>query len=251
MAAIRIGSVPYLNAKYGFVHFFMGKSVFVGAREIAQNWMAVSEKFYLDALHFCGFFACLFGLFMAWKHRKQVPELFYTLGATTVAFGGLMLKSGTPFAIHSYYIVPFAPVMALAAGYALSFCKTQRIQSLLLFFILAENILNWQHDFRIKEAYAGFEQLESDLDRVGAKRSDLIFVNSKEVPTPLYFAHRKGWCNHNNWLLGSGRIDSLGRLGLKWVVIAKTAFGEPLPKNTLPLVMHFENNHYQIFSYTE
>lgn len=243
--------VPYLNAKYGFVHFFMGKSVFVGAMEIAQNWLAVSEKFYLDALHFSGFFACLFGLFMAWKHRKQVPELFYTLAATTVAFGGIMLKSGTTFAIHSYYIVPFAPVMALAAGYALSFCKTQRIQSLLLFLILAENILNWQHDFRIKDAYAGFEQLESDLDRVGAKRSDLIFVNSKEVPTPLYFAHRKGWCNHNNWLLGSGRIDSLGRLGLKWVVIAKTAFGEPLPKNTLPLVKHFENNHYQIFSYTE
>ena len=260
--------VPYLNEKFGFVHFFMGKSIQIGALEIAHNWRAVAEKYYLDALHFTGFFAWLAGLYLLWKHRTGQPVLFYSIVVATLAFGGIMLKSGTTFAIHSYYIVPFAPVMALAAGYALTFCKTQKIQHVLLFIIIAENVLNWQHDFRIKSAYAGFEKLETHLDSLGASRKDLIFVNSKEVPTTLYFAHRKGWCNHNDWIMAPGRIDSLSQLGLKWVVLAKTAFGEPLPAqqlsilktkpspafprsrlaNNRPIIQRFENDYYQIYS---
>jgi hypothetical protein len=260
--------VPYLNEKFGFVHFFMGKSIQIGALEIAHNWRAVAEKYYLDALHFTGFFAWLAGLYLLWKHRTGQPVLFYSIVVSTLAFVGIMLKSGTTFAIHSYYIVPFAPVMALAAGYALTFCKTQKIQHVLLFIIIAENVLNWQHDFRIKSAYAGFEKLETHLDSLGASRKDLIFVNSKEVPTTLYFAHRKGWCNHNDWIMAPGRIDSLSQLGLKWVVLAKTAFGEPLPAqqlsilktkpspafprprlaNNRPIIQRFENDYYQIYS---
>jgi 4-amino-4-deoxy-L-arabinose transferase-like glycosyltransferase len=240
--------VPYLNEKFGFVHFFMGKSIQIGAMEILANWKDVIEKYYLDALHFTGFAAWLVGLLLLWKHKNQQPTLFYTIALATLAFFGIMLKSGTTFAIHSYYIVPFAPVMALVAGYALTFCKTQKIQHILLFIIIAENVLNWQHDFRIKPAYAGFEKLGVHLDSLGANRKDLIFVNSKEVPTTLYFAHRKGWCNHNDWIVAPGRIDSLANLGLKWIVVAKTAFGEPLPSNNLPIIQRFENEHYQIYS---
>ena len=260
--------VPYLNEKFGFVHFFMGKSIQIGAMEILANWKDVIEKYYLDALHFTGFAAWLVGLFLLWKQRKNQPALFYTVAIATLAFMGIMLKSGTTFAIHSYYIVPFAPVMALVAGYALAHCKTQKIQNILLFIIIMENVLNWQHDFRIKPAYAGFEKLETHLDSLGASRKDLIFVNSKEVPTTLYFAHRKGWCNHNDWIMAPGRIDSLANLGLKWIVITKTAFGEPLPAqhlsilktkpltiphekwlaNNRPIIQRFENDYYQIYS---
>jgi hypothetical protein len=226
----------------------MGKSIQIGAMEILANWKDVIEKYYLDALHFTGFAAWLVGLLLLWKHKNQQPTLFYTIALAKLAFFGIMLKSGTTFAIHSYYIAPFAPVMALVAGYALTFCKTQKIQHILLFIIIAENVLNWQHDFRIKPAYAGFEKLGGHLDSLGANRKDLIFVNSKEVPTTLYFAHRKGWCNHNDWIMAPGRIDSLANLGLKWIVVAKTAFGEPLPSNNLPIIQRFENEHYQIYS---
>ena len=243
--------VPYLNQTFGFFHFFMGKSIQIGAMEILTNWKAVLEKYYLDALHFTGFAAWLVGMILLWKHRNKQPKLFYTVAVATLAFLVIMLKSGTTFAIHSYYIVPYVPIMALVAAYALSHCKTQKIQHILLFIIIAENVLNWQHEFRIKPAYAGFEKLETHLDSLGAKRKDLIFVNSKEVPTPLYFAHRKGWSNHNDWILASGRLDSLSNLGLKWVVIVKTAFGEPLPEHQLPLIKRFENDHYQIFSVTK
>jgi hypothetical protein len=48
--------------------------------------------------------------------------------------------------------------------------------------------------------------------------------------------------------MAPGRIDSLANLGLKWIVVAKTAFGEPLPSNNLPIIQRFENEHYQIYS---
>lgn len=251
--------VPYLNQKFAFVHFFMGKSIQIGAMEILAHWKDVAEKYYLDALHFTGFAAWLIGIFFLWKQRKNETALFFTVAIATLAFIGIMCKSGTTFAIHSYYIVPFAPVMALVGGFALSQCKNQKIQHLLLFVIVAENTVNWQHDFRIKSAYAGFEKLEIHFDRLGASRKDLIFVNSKEVPTTLYFAHRKGWCNHNDWIMAPGRIDSLANLGLKWIVIAKTAFGEPLSAqhlsalknkraNKTSIIQRQENGFYQIFS---
>jgi hypothetical protein len=237
----------------------MGKSIQIGAMEIIANWKDVIEKYYLDALHFTGFAAWLVGIFFLWKQRKNQTALFFTVAIATLAFIGIMCKSGTTFAIHSYYIIPFTPVMALVGGFALSQCKNQKIQHLLLFVIVAENTVNWQHDFRIKSAYAGFETLEVHLDRLGASRKDLTFVNSKEVPTPLYFAHRKGWCNHNDWIMAPGRIDSLANLGLKWIVVAKTAFGEPLSAqhlsalknkhaNKTPIIQRKENDFYQIYS---
>jgi hypothetical protein len=68
--------------------------------------------------------------------------------------------------------------------------------------------------------------------------------------------------------MAPGRIDSLSQLGLKWVVLAKTAFGEPLPAqqlsilktkpspafprsrlaNNRPIIQRFENDYYQIYS---
>jgi hypothetical protein len=140
-----------------------------------------------------------------------------------------MLKSGETFAIHSCNIVPFAPVMCFVAGYAASGLE-RKWMYLVLFVVVIENILNWQHDFRIKPQYAKFENLEKGLDQY-AKRTDLIFVNSNEVPTLLYFAHRKGWSDRNENIQRTEYTDSLRNLGLKFIVISKEAFGSKINLN--------------------
>jgi hypothetical protein len=221
--------VPYLIEHYGLKHFFMGKSIKIGTIEILRNWQSVLEKYYLDSMHITGFLLFLGGCWFAWKHRKTEPITIWILGLCTSVFFLLMFKSGETFAIHSYYIVPYAPLMALVAGFALTKIETKWMY-IILSIVLIENIANWQHDFRLKPSYAKFENLEKDLDKHGS-RNDLIFVNSNEVPTPLYFAHRKGWSNHNHFVQNPQYVDSLQKLGLKYIVIAKDAFGSQLQLN--------------------
>jgi hypothetical protein len=59
----------------------------------------------------------------------------------------------------------------------------------------------------------------------------LIFVNSNEVPTLLYFAHRKGWSDRNEKIQRTEYTDSLRGLGLKFIVISKEAFGSKIELN--------------------
>lgn len=221
--------VPFLTDFYGLKHFFMGKSMLLGAAEIWKNLHRVLEKYYLDSLHISGFILFLVGSWVAFKQRKNQPVVYYSLLLCSVVFFLLMLKSGETFAIHSYYIVPFAPVMCLVAGYAASCFEPKRMY-LVLTVVVLENIVNWQHDFRIKPQYAKFENLEKDLDK-HAKRTDLIFVNSNEVPTLLYFAHRKGWSDRNEDIQRTEYTDSLRKLGLKFIVISKEAFGSKIELN--------------------
>ncbi len=221
--------VPYLIAHYGLKHFFMGKSISVGIIEIAKNWHMVLEKYYLDSMHFTGFFLFLGGCWFAWKHRKTEPLIMIILGLCTGTFLILMLKSGETFAIHSYYIVPYAPIMAFVAGFAVTKLN-YKWMPFILSIVVIENIANCQHDFRLKPEFAKFENLEKDLDK-HSNRNDLIFINSIEVPTPLYFSHRKGWSNRNMYIENPHYVDSLQKLGLKYIVIAKKAFGSETKLN--------------------
>ena len=51
------------------------------------------------------------------------------------------------------------------------------------------------------------------------------------MPTPLYFAHRKGWSNGNIHIENPHYVDSLQKLGLKYIVITKKVFGSTTQLN--------------------
>jgi hypothetical protein len=125
--------------------------------------------------------------------------------------------------------VPYTPIMAFVAGFAVTKLN-YKWMPFILSIVIIENIANWQHDFRLKPEFAKFENLEKDLDK-HSNRNDLIFINSIEVPTPLYFAHRKGWSNRNIYIENPHYVDSLQKLGLKYIVIAKKAFGSTTQLN--------------------
>ncbi len=220
--------VPYLVETYGFWHFFMGKSISEGSIEILNHLNKSLANFYEHALKFIGFAFFLVGLFYLFIRNNKI-----LIGIVTLAlfsFIVVMLKAGLTFAYHSYYIIPFVPVMALVCGYGIEQIKIKKIGIVILVAICAEGILNQQHDFRLHDKQLAMLQLETDLNAFSAQQ-DLILINSGDVPTPMYFAHRKGWVNSNEKITNENYIYDLKAKGLKLIVVLKRAFADEVHLN--------------------
>ncbi|WP_300665782.1 glycosyltransferase family 39 protein [Fluviicola sp.] len=229
--------VPYLVEKYQFWHFFMGKSIRIGAKELLENWQDGLKHFYDSALKFIGFGAFVIGLFFAFKRGNKL--LLRILGLGFAAFLVIALKAGFTFTHHSYYIIPFVPIMALVAGYGISELKKRYLQIAFLVLIGFEGIFNQLHDFRLKEHERAFVKLESEMDHF-SKRSDLIAVNTIDNPTAIYFAHHKGWVASNDELLDPVFRENIRKKGCKYIVVLKHYLGGDLYLE-LPAVVNNEN----------
>lgn len=234
--------VPHLVQSYGFEHFFMGKSISKGAAEIASHMDQTLAKFYDVALKFTGFAAFLAGLYLAVKQKSRL--LLWVAGLSFMAFLVIMLKAGFTFYHHNYYIIPFVPVMALLAGFATSSIQKSSWAYAALFIVSVEGIANQWHDFRIPDKNRFLLSLEKDLDAVSTK-NDLLLINSGNYPTPMYFAHRKGWLDWNRNMAGRHYLDSLKKLGLKNVLILKNTFGKDTVLETGTEIKN--NEHYRLY----
>jgi hypothetical protein len=235
--------VPLLVEKYGFWHFFMGKSLPQGFAEILDDPGMVIKRFYDTALKFTGFAVFLIGLSCALIRKER--KLLAVFILIFLSFSVVMLAAGNSFSKHDYYIIPFVPAMALVAGYGLSLIRQQRIAWIILLAISVEGIANQQHDLRGNSANLGLLSLEEHLGTV-SRKDDLILINSGEYPTPMYFAHRKGWVRSNEEILRAGQIDELKAKGMKYIVILKKNFGTAISLQKYPIV--FENEEYCVYS---
>lgn len=233
--------VPYLVEKYEFWHFFMGKPISIGAKELVNNLGDGLKHFYDAALKFTGFGLFLAGLFFAIRKRNKL--LLGILGLGFAAFLVIALKAGFTFTHHSYYIIPFVPIMALTAGYGVAEFQKKAVQIILLTVIVLEGILNQLHDFRLKEHELAFEKLESYMDSF-SKRSDLIAVNTGDNPTAIYFAHRKGWVASNDELLNQAFRKDIQQKGCKYIIILKRYLGGEL---YLPLTVVMNTEVWTVY----
>ena len=178
--------VPFLVETYGFWHFFIGFGLFV--------W----------------------GMFSVYHQKAR--RIFWIFAVPLCSFSIVILKAGYTFPHHSYYIIPFVPVMALVAGFGLSSIDNKKLRIFLMTAIAIEGIANQQHDFFLKPNSQQLLNLESDLNQI-SQPNDLIAINSGDVPTPMYFAHRKGWIIHQDDLLNESFRDELKEKGLKFIVV--------------------------------
>jgi hypothetical protein len=208
--------VPFLVETYGFWHFFMGKSITLGFQEIISHGQATAQKFYDTALKFIGFALFLWGMIKAYQLKEK--RIFWILLVTFFSFSIVILKAGYTFPHHSYYIIPFVPVMALVAGFGLSSIDNKKLRIFLMTAIAIEGIANQQHDFFLKPNSQQLLNLESDLNQI-SQPNDLIAINSGDVPSPMYFAHRKGWIIHQDDLLNASYLKDLKSKGLKFIVV--------------------------------
>jgi len=233
--------VPYLVNEYRFWHFFMGKDFSIAFKEILNNIPLTLKRFYDTALKYFGFTLFIYGFYQAVKLKNSKLLLIFTLGF--LSFLLIIFKSGFTFFHHNYYIIPFVPVMALVAGYGLSKIKNQTVVILFMTAVFFEGTLNQHNDFVIHKKNYELLNLENDLDKFSSK-NDLILINSGDFPTPMYFAHRKGWVLSNDRISKSKKIKDLQSKKLKYIVILKKTFGSEIK---LDFTIVFENDNYTIY----
>ncbi len=233
--------LPHLIQTYGYEHYPM-RHFWQGAREIFANLPEMAERFYISGLKsYLGFGLYLAGVVLIfWKKNRLLIASFLLLSLT---FLGYMFKAGSSFYHHNYYIIPFAPVMALLAAFALQQIPKAWLRNLLLLAIAVEGIANQQDAFRVPKKEWQKLKLEAIADSV-SQRSDLAaFHNEEANPQELYFAHRKGWLATQAQLSDPAFRRSLREKGCRFVFVNKLKWnGERLAEEVV-----FEDENYFVF----
>lgn len=232
---------PSLTAEYGFEHFFSGVSVVQGIKEVFAEPGIILKQFSQHATGYSGFIMFIGGLAMS-LFIIPSKKIKVILAVCSVAFLVVMIKGGNAFLKHSYYMIPFIPCMVLVTGYLLS--KFRRdIGLVIVIIICGEGLLNQYHDFRIDDEKLKLAKLEHQLDTFSS-RDDLFLINSGEYPTPMYFAHRRGWVNTNEMIQDPDYRNELTEKGLDYILIMKRSFGSDM---SLPLQIVRETDNYKVY----
>jgi 4-amino-4-deoxy-L-arabinose transferase-like glycosyltransferase len=233
--------VPTLIERYHYPLYFP-RHLKQGLRELITNGKETFEKFYFSSLRsYFAFLAFLSGIALLMKKKEKI--LLSVLLITSAFFLMFMLKAGEVFSLHGYYIVPFTPVMALCAGYAIAEIKNQKWFIAMLLLIGVEAAFNQHHDFRIKESEKYKLRLENIADNICNKNS-LIGINGGDNPQQIYFTHRKGWTFADEKSGDKKFIDSLKQKGCKFIFINKiiSADGYEINGSTV-----FEDESFKVF----
>ncbi|MBK9015996.1 MAG: hypothetical protein IPM82_19110 [Saprospiraceae bacterium] len=234
--------LPQVIQTYGFEHYPM-RSLGTGMREILNGLPTVFERFYRSALKsYVGFGLYVAGLGLAiWRREWRLLGLF---GLLSAVFVGYMFKSGSSFYHHNYYIIPFVPVMAVMAGFALAQIPGPWLRNLLLLAVAVEGIANQQDAFRIKKSELPKLQLEPIADSL-SQRSDLVAFYSEEGnPHEMYFAHRKGWLVSAAQIKDTSYLADLRERGCRLLFINKKS----LEKGKWPRrEAIYEDDNYLVF----
>lgn len=210
--------VPYLVKEFGFEHYYMGTSFSNGFHEIASNIQPTLEKFYFDVFKFIGFAVFLIGFVLS--IIKKEKSILLISGLCSLAFAIFMLKAGRNFYHHSYYIVPFVPIMCLFVAYAIGFVKNKTAYLLLISIIVLESLANQQHDFFLKKSELYKLSLETIADSV-SQPTDLIAINGGKNPQLVYFTHRKGWTLELEQLRSETYLSDIVNKGCKYLFLDK------------------------------
>jgi 4-amino-4-deoxy-L-arabinose transferase-like glycosyltransferase len=231
--------VPNLVATYHYQLYFP-KTISEGLQEISGHIPGLLKNFYFHALSSYVAFGCfLAGIVILFISSNKLVR--WAILGMFLVFGIFIVKTGSVFPLHNYYIIPFVPFMALAAGFALSRIKPV-YGYLLLLVISVEAILNQQHDFFIKDSERYKLSLEQFTDSV-SKKTDLVIINGGQNPQLLYLAHRKGWTLSNSELQKKDTIEMLKHRGAEILIIDKKE--DFSPEGQYPIVA--ENQYFKAF----
>ena len=226
--------VPYLVDTYHFKLFFP-KGLLEGLIEIVHFPLDTIDKFSFTSFYsYIAFLLFAVGLVMMFIKKQRL--LVGILTIVSIVFFAFILKTGSVFSLHNYYIIPYTPLMALIAGYGLTLIKV-KWQYIMLLLISIESLANQSYDFRIKNEERYKLSLENSIDGIIGKH-DLIIVNGTHSPQTMYFLHRKGWSVENKDLLEPGFISARTIKGAKYLVIDKNRITYSFP---FPLVHEDEN----------
>lgn len=234
---------PYLTEQYKLVHFFMGKSMIVGLQECLNNMDKVFLNFYESPFYYIGFIFYCIGLYFLIKNRHWkilLPSLLLFF-----MFGIVMLKAGHAFYCQNYYVIPFAPIMALIITYAI-----QQFPTKWHYWIIAAISLNSLvpklRDLTISSKRLWAENLEQQFDTF-SNTNDLIFINQEQSSTYMYCTHRKGWLGKAEDLQNSNYRENLINRGCKYALIVQAELETSLSEYQLPYPIIFQEKEFKVY----
>jgi hypothetical protein len=231
--------VPHLVSTHGYQLYFP-RAFIEGLNEIYQLRIKTLERFYFSSLHSYIAFTCfLAGLVLVFIRKDLYLKI--AVSVVTLSFLIFVIKAGSVFSNHNYYIIPYAPVMALVAGYFIAQIKI-RYQWILLVLIAIEGIANQHHDFIIRESERYKLKLEEIADH-HIPEDQLIVINGGNSPQAIYFTNRKGWSIDNETMIKKTRIEEFRLKGAAYLIVDKTSFREDLDYPKIHTGEYFDIYH--------
>ena len=208
----------YLLAAFG-IQLYFPKGIAEGFRELISYWPVTLEKFYFSALEsFIAFGLFLAGLFLIIKQKQKLLLMIFL--STSFFFLLFICKTGFVFSTHSYYIIPYVPVMAIVCAFALVQIKNNKLKIALVSIVIIEAVLNQQNDFRIKDSEKYKLGMEAMADKISQK-TDLVAINGGQNPQEIYFLNRRGWSVDKEKLSDMRNINSWKGKGCKYIFMDK------------------------------
>jgi len=227
--------VPYLVSEYKFQIIFP-KGFMEGLNDLYQLRIKTLERFYYSSLHSFLAFACFIaGLVMVFIRK----DMFFKMAVSivTISFFLFIIKAGSFFSNHSYYIIAYTPLMAVVSGFFISNVKA-RFQWILLVLIAIEGIANQQHDFFIRDSERYKLTLEQMADNHIGK-NELIVINGGDSPQQIYFTNRKGWTVTDETITDTAKMEKIRQKGAAYLIVNKTSFKEDLEFPQIYADKHF------------
>lgn len=189
--------MPRLVSTLGYQLYFP-RAFIEGLNEIYQLRIKNLERFYFSSLHSYIAFTCFIPGLVLVLIRKDI-YLKIAVSVVRLSFLIFIIKAGSVFSNHNYYIISYTPVMAIVAGYSIAQTKI-RYQWILRVLIAFEGIANQHHDFIIRESKRYRLKLEEIADH-HIPEDQLIVISGGNSPQAIYFSNRKVWTTDNETII--------------------------------------------------
>lgn len=230
---------PKIYKEYG-IWYNEGGSLTKGWQEITGHLGSVIEKLSFNTFYSFVFIAlAVLGLVIIIIKEKS---LRWFLIVFVLGFGFFAVLSGRLFHVHTHYILPLIPILALCAGYALSSIKYRYLSLALLTIGVIEGVANQQHDLVIPQLEQYKLSLEQFLNENIDDSAEVAISSINGNHQTMYLAHRKGWMIRLQNLTNDDELQKIKKRGGDFVVLDKH-----ITNTKPPLKLIAENKHHAIY----
>src|SRR5690606_24175403 len=230
---------PYASERYGYWHN-LGEPLRDGLRSLVQNMDHVAENFFFQSFHSFVFIGALLMYWVMIIRRKERKHLIAFVSFTLV-FAVFMIRSGTYFVQHNYYMIPYIPVMAVMIAKVLTKVPNRKWSVFLLVLGMAEGVVWVARDFTDSPREVYKMNLTEIVRNYSSPDDRIVLVNNGN-PIGFYFAHRKGWLQANEEPLSMDKIKEVSGKGARILIVNRH-----VRRATYNLPILYEDEDYRIY----
>ncbi len=233
------GYAPFASEKYGYWHN-VGEPFSDGLQSLLSNMGRVFERFFFQSTH-SFVFLVLFLVSWGWMIRNKRKDYLMLFGSFTLLFWLYMIRSGTYFVQHNYYMIPYVPVMAVMIALVLVRIPRKGWAIFLLVLGMLEGIAWQARDFTNSPRQEYKMNLTEIVDEHSAPDDQIVLVNDGN-PIGFYFTHRKGWLQSDETPLPYEQLGKLSEQGAQILIVNRHH-----SNHAYDLPVLFEDKDYRVY----